>query len=193
CLLQEQKIPCVLGNHELALVQAKAKAYFNQSTREHFAQTEALLSEQSKQFISTWPIKRQEQGMLLVHGCPPDSVTRYLFELQEPELLQALHSMGKTSIAFVGHTHELTLIEISEQGLVQETMVSGTYTLSGTKALVNVGSVGQPRDGDNRAKYVLWEPDSRQLQVRCVAYNIQKTVQGILDLGFPSFYANRLW
>ncbi|MFP4672167.1 MAG: metallophosphoesterase family protein [Desulfohalobiaceae bacterium] len=192
-LLQEEQIPCILGNHELALIQTEAKAYFNSSTREHFAQTEALLSERSRAFISTWPKSRQEYGMLLVHGCPPNLVTRYLFELQEPDLLQAMQGMGDNSIAFVGHTHELMLIQCSAHGLLQETISPGTYNLSGTKALINVGSVGQPRDGDNRAKYVIWEPEARQLQIRGVAYDIQKTAQGILDLGFPSFYANRLW
>lgn len=192
-LLQEQQIPCILGNHELALIQPEARAYFNQSTRQHFAQTMSLLSEHSRVFVSSWPAVRQVKDMLLVHGCPPDSVTRYLFELQEPDLLQALYSLGPLNTAFVGHTHELRLIQSTEQGLFQEDISEGSYSLSCAKTLINIGSVGQPRDGDNRAKYVLWDPEQRQLQVRCVKYDIQKTVQGILDLGFPSFYANRLW
>ncbi|MFO8032505.1 MAG: metallophosphoesterase family protein, partial [Desulfohalobiaceae bacterium] len=114
-LLQEQQIPCILGNHELALVQPEARAYFNQSTRQHFAQTMSLLSERSREFVSTWPAVREIQDMLLVHGCPPDSVTRYLFELQEPDLLQALYSLGPLNTAFVGHTHELRLIQSTEQ------------------------------------------------------------------------------
>lgn len=192
-LLKEQQIPCILGNHELALVQPEARAYFNQSTKKHFAQAMSLLSERSREFISTWPAIRQDKDMLLVHGCPPDSMTRYIFELQEPDLLQALRSMGSINTAFVGHTHDLRLIQSTEQDLFQEGISEGSYTLSCPKALINIGSVGQPRDGDNRAKYILWNPKKRQLQVRCVKYDIQKTVQGILKLGFPSFYANRLW
>ncbi|MFO7878098.1 MAG: metallophosphoesterase family protein [Desulfovermiculus sp.] len=191
-LLQDQNIPCILGNHELALIRSEAKAYFNQSTREHFTQTEALLSEHSREFISTWPVTRREHGMLLVHGCPPDSVTKYLFELNERELFQVMLDMD-TETAFVGHTHELRLVQSSGQDLLQEDISQGTYPLSAEKALINAGSVGQPRDGDNRAKYVLWDPVNRLVQVRCVPYDIQKTAQKILDLGFPRFYADRLW
>ncbi|MFW6142851.1 MAG: metallophosphoesterase family protein [Desulfovermiculus sp.] len=191
-LLQEENIPCILGNHELALIRSEAKAYFNHSTREHFAQTEALLSENSLEFISTWPVNRQEHEMLLVHGCPPDSVTRYLFELNEQELSQVMRDMN-TKTAFVGHTHELRLVQSNGLDLLQEDISQGTYPLSTEKALINVGSVGQPRDGDNRAKYVLWDPVRRWIEVRCVPYDIRKTAQKILDLGFPRFYADRLW
>ena len=191
-LLQKENIPCILGNHELALIRPEAKAYFNQSTRDHFAQTEALLSEHSREFISTWPVKREEHGMLLIHGCPPDSVTKYLVELDEHELFQVLREMNTTT-AFVGHTHELRLVQSNARDLFQEDMSEGSYSLSAEKALINIGSVGQPRDGDNRAKYVLWDPVKRWLQVRCVPYDIQKTAQKILDLGFPRFYADRLW
>ncbi|MFW6106122.1 MAG: metallophosphoesterase family protein [Desulfovermiculus sp.] len=191
-LLQEENIPCILGNHELALIRSEAKACFNHSTREHFAQTEALLSEHSREFISTWPVTRQEHEMLLVHGCPPDSVTRYLFELNEQELSQVMRDMN-TKTAFVGHTHELRLVQSNGLDLLQENIFQGTYPLSAEKALINVGSVGQPRDGDNRAKYVLWDPVRRWIEVRCVPYDIKKTAQKILDLGFPRFYADRLW
>ena len=191
-LLREENIPCILGNHELALIRSEAKAYFNLSTREHFAQTETLLSETSREFISTWPVNRQEHEMLLVHGCPPDLVTKYLFELDEQELIQVMLNMDTTT-AFVGHTHELRLVQSNGLDLLQEDISQGTYPLSTEKALINVGSVGQPRDGDNRAKYVLWDPVKKWIEVRCVPYNIKKTAQKILDLGFPRFYADRLW
>jgi diadenosine tetraphosphatase ApaH/serine/threonine PP2A family protein phosphatase len=119
-------------------------------------------------------------------------VTRYLFELNATELLQIMLDMD-TKTAFVGHTHELRLVQINGRDLLQEDMSEGTYSLSAEKALINVGSVGQPRDGDNRAKYVLWDPVKRWVQVRCVSYDIHKTAQKILDLGFPRFYADRLW
>ena len=81
-LLQKEQIPCILGNHELALIRPEARAYFNQITRKHFAQAITLLTKSSREFISTWPARRQEKDMLLVHGCPPDSISTYLFDLQ---------------------------------------------------------------------------------------------------------------
>ncbi len=191
-LLQKLGVSCVLGNHELALLQSHARYYFNPTARRHFDQVETLISEKSRKFISTWPMSRQVQGMLLVHGCPPDSVNRYIFELDEGELARVMDSMD-SSVAFVGHTHALELIECIDQAVLRQDLIQGDYFLQGEKSLINVGSVGQPRDGDNRAKYVIWEPEKRLLEVRCVKYNIQKTVDGILNLGFPEFYACRLW
>jgi predicted phosphodiesterase len=190
-LLADEGIPCVLGNHELALVQCSAKQHFNEPTRRHFAQTEGLLSKEARAFIATWPRLRREEGMLLVHGCPPDSILTYLFELEDEELREILLDM-EGSIAFVGHTHELVLAELRGEVLERREIGQGRYRLGSEKALVNVGSVGQPRDGDNRAKYVLYDASAAEIEVRFVAYDIEKTIHKILDLGFPEFYANRL-
>jgi diadenosine tetraphosphatase ApaH/serine/threonine PP2A family protein phosphatase len=60
------------------------------------------------------------------------------------------------------------------------------------KYIVNCGSVGQPRDGDSRAKYLLWDLDNRQLEVRFVDYDKKKTMKKIRDRSFPEIYATRL-
>ncbi len=190
-LLAGEKIPCILGNHELALVQSRAKQYFNEPTREHFEKIEALLSWEAREYIAAWPRLRREEGMLLVHGCPPDSILTYLFELEDQELKAAMQEQQE-AIAFVGHTHELELAELHRGELERREMGQGIYRLGSEKSLVNIGSVGQPRDGDNRAKYVLYDESAAEIEVRCVAYDVEKTVQKILDLGFPEFYANRL-
>ncbi len=191
-LLQRLGVSCVLGNHELALLQTHARYYFNSTARQHFAQVERLISEKSRQFISAWPETRREHGMLLVHGCPPDSITRYLFDLAESDFFRVFQEMDDT-VAFVGHTHDLELIQYADSDIRRMELSKGVYLLEGDKAVVNAGSVGQPRDGDNRAKYVIWEPDTRRLEVRFVEYNIKKTVGGIMKRGFPEFYAQRLW
>ncbi len=190
-LLQRLYVPCLLGNHELALLQTHARYYFNKTARQHFARVESLISEKSRQIISTWPAIRREHDMLLVHGCPPDSITRYLFDLAESDFFRVFQEMDD-SVAFVGHTHDLELIQYVDSDIRRSEMTAGVYFLEGDKAVVNVGSVGQPRDGDNRAKYVIWEPDKRRLEVRCVEYNIKKTVRGIMKRGFPEFFAQRL-
>ena len=66
-------------------------------------------------------------------------------------------------------------------------------TLINPNARIKVGSVGQPRDSDNRAKYVIWDSSSRQFDVRYIAYDIAKTAYRTLELGFPEFDARRLW
>ena len=68
-----------------------------------------------------------------------------------------------------------------------------TILEQGMRHLVNIGSVGQPRDGDNRAKYALFDTDSRTLTMRFIKYDIQKTADLIIKHGFNRAFANRLY
>ncbi len=190
-LLHDKDIPCVLGNHELALIQPGVKNYFNDPTREHFDHAVKLLSKYSSEYISTWPRVRKEHDMLLVHGCPPDSVTRYLFDTDEKKLLRIMADV-KQSMVFVGHTHELEMISCTPSEIMRKRISPGPHELKEEKTLVNVGSVGQPRDGDNRAKYVIWDQSEQTIEVFFVEYDIEKTIQGIYDRGFPEYFALRL-
>lgn len=189
--LRDNKIFCVLGNHELAIVQPKFRSYFNPPTRDHFDQARHLLSKDSIKYIFTWPKTRQEHDMLMVHGCPPGSVTRYLYDVNEQSLFRILTCM-KPTMAFVGHTHELEMVNLNSSGISRNNISRGVYSIEGGKVIINAGSVGQPRDGDNSAKYVIWDKEKRVIEVRYVEYDIEKTVKGIQDRGFPEFYAHRL-
>ncbi|MEA1992472.1 MAG: metallophosphoesterase, partial [Thermodesulfobacteriota bacterium] len=68
-----------------------------------------------------------------------------------------------------------------------------TRLQTGQKYIINVGSVGQPRDGNNKAKYVIWDTCSQRIEVRFIPYDIAVTANKILKFGFPDFYARRLW
>ncbi len=190
-LLHEMSISCILGNHELAIVRPGFANLFNQPTRDHFEHARKLLSHQSIDYISTWPEIRNEHDMLLVHGCPPGSVTRYLFDVDKEKLFRILTAVDP-SMAFVGHTHELEIVQCFQSEITRKVISRGVHKVEGDKVLINAGSVGQPRDGDNRAKYVVRDQENHTIEVRFVEYDIEKTVQGILDRGFPEFYARRL-
>jgi diadenosine tetraphosphatase ApaH/serine/threonine PP2A family protein phosphatase len=181
----------VLGNHELALVRPWAGRYFNKPTRRHFRRAKALLSRHSRKHISTWPKKRKSGDLLFVHGCPPGSVGTYLFEMEDAALAAALRRTD-AAIAFVGHTHELEIAELREGRLERRIPGAGRHRLTGNKAVVNIGSVGQPRDGDKRAKYALFDPRTREAEIRCIAYEAEKTARKIRERGFPEAYAQWL-
>ena len=97
-------------------------------------------------------------------------------------------------ICFVGHTHVLEIIQFDGKVITRSRLSEGLFLLEAEHHyIVNVGSVGQPRDGDNRAKYVIWDTSSSHVDVRFVAYDIAKTASKILELGFGEFNAQRLW
>ncbi|MFP5211865.1 MAG: metallophosphoesterase family protein [Acidobacteriota bacterium] len=191
-LMKELGIPSVMGNHELALVNPRYGARFNPSARLSLEITRGLLSEESLASLFALKHSMVSGECLCVHGFPPHSAVTYLFEVSDETLRKNLTTM-KQDICFVGHTHELGLATVDGSHLDRKNLSQGPIRLKeGIRHLVNVGSVGQPRDGDNRAKYVLWNDESRILDVRFVPYDIERTARKIIELGFPSINATRL-
>lgn len=199
-LLRERGALSVLGNHELGLVEAAARGWFNPQARKALDRTRALLSAESLEYFQTLPRALEHRGALCVHGCPPALVTKYLYELDDSGLREAF-GLYTNPLCFVGHTHELGCISLLPgQGrgkIARKALGKGPLVLNPlARHLVNAGAVGQPRDGDNRAKYILWEPEPDgpgRLDVRFVPYDIAKTAAGIIEKGLPTVYADRLW
>lgn len=191
--LQTLAVPSVMGNHELGLVDPSSHPWFNKSALTSLLITRRLLSDPSLESIAGLPATRIVEGALFVHGCPPEAISRYVFELSNSEMTALMQDLEQ-DLCFVGHTHVLSLY-IHDGAQVEETPLrEGVLELTGARRfLVNAGSVGQPRDGDNRAKYLIWMPSEGCLEVRCVAYDIAKTAARILERGLPRFNADRLW
>jgi predicted phosphodiesterase len=186
-------IPWVMGNHELGLVDPSYLDWFNKPTRTSLLITRRLLSEESLNYFKGLNNFLSDQDCRFVHGFPPDSITTYLYEVPDPEIRRILTALPER-ICFIGHTHDLHLIASADQGLTHLPFKRGVFSLrEGVKYLVNVGSVGQPRDGNNQAKYVIWDSRTSTLELRYVTYNIAKTAEKILGLDFPEYNARRLF
>ncbi len=188
--VRERGAECCMGNHELGVAFRRERSWFNPTARKGLAITAELLSPDSLAFIAALPRFLRLEGARFVHGFPPDSVTTYLYASSEAEILDWF-ARGE-NLTFVGHTHELALVESGEHGLVRRTL--GRESVAPVRpCLVNVGSVGQPRDGNNNAKYLLWDTDSGAVTVRFAPYDIGLTVSKIHGRGFPDYFATRLW
>ena len=95
---------------------------------------------------------------------------------------------------FVGHTHDLLAVSWDGYNLKRDPILNKDYKLQpGLQYIINSGSVGQPRDGDNRAKYILWHTDSNSIETIQVPYDFKTTSRKIKERGFPEAYALRLW
>lgn len=193
-LLRAQGIPSVMGNHELGLVDPDVLARFNPSARRSLEITRALISQATLDYCRDLPLFLSAHGRRFVHGLPPESPIRYLFEVRGRELAAIMQKLPEP-VCFVGHTHELSLVVLDPDGQARsrELPIGLTILPPGRRVLVNAGSVGQPRDGDNRAKYLVHDDEEGSVEVRAVAYDIAKTVRAILERGFPDFNASRLW
>lgn len=191
-LLRERGVQCTMGNHEQGLINIHYLRRFNQPAADALRKTREMISEETYQWLVSRPKSLTVHGCRLVHGLPPDSVNEYLYKYARR--MDDVFRWFAEDVCFVGHTHDLIRyaygVGVSEERQIDE----GEQALEkDARHLVNIGSVGQPRDGDNRAKYVVFEPAARLLTLRCVTYDIKKTADLISKHGFHRAFGDRLW
>ena len=190
--LRALNIPSVLGNHELAVKDSEFLSWFNPAARKSLTTTIGMLGAESLDFISGLPSHRVTHDIRLVHGFPPDSPTTYLFQVPAKTKKRTLIDLPER-ICFLGHTHVLEIIANSGTDLVEIEFRYGVISLDpALKYFINVGSVGQPRDGDIRAKYVIWDSTENTLDIRCVPYDAHTAANKIRAAGLPEQHARRL-
>ncbi len=191
--VEARQISSVIGNHELAVIQPKFLKWFNPVARKSMEKSLPLLSDQSLSYISKQKSHFVTHGCRFVHGFPPDSALIYMFQVSDHRKKLALKNM-KENICFVGHTHMLEMISYNGLSCDTSTLPDGITSLENEeKYIFNIGSVGQPRDGDNRAKYALWDISRHTLEVRSVPYDIGAVVDKMKKAGLPKEHARRLW
>jgi diadenosine tetraphosphatase ApaH/serine/threonine PP2A family protein phosphatase len=191
-LLREGGILSIQGNHELGVVQPKYRRWFNPQSRQALDRTHELISTETMAYIRELPPSLSRHGCLFVHGLPPASAFSYLFEIALDEMA-AIFSGFTEAVAFIGHTHELEIVSWRDGQATRNALGQGSLRLDRSRRhIVNIGAVGQPRDGDNRAKYVLWDTQTWTLTVRFVTYDIEAAMAGFKRAGMPEQYARRL-
>ncbi len=191
--LKQDKIPSVLGNHERALVDEKFCKPFNPSAKKALLINKQLLSQASIDHISTLAPFLICHGARFVHGVPPDLVDQYVFKTKKASLIHIMDTL-KELISFVGHTHELMVYELGPPGLKKGLKKKSfekkrVFLAKEYKYIINTGSVGQPRDGYNKAKYVIWDSMANTIEPRFVSYEVRSVVEKMKKVGIPIQYA----
>jgi predicted phosphodiesterase len=189
----KRNIPTTIGNHEMAIIDDRYLRWFNPKARASIEKTKSMLSRASIDYIRTLSRSHVIEQCRCVHGYPPDSVRAYLFQKAPQALIKTFKAMAE-SVCFVGHTHDLELVEFDGRQVERKPLGQGITRLDNQhRYIVNVGSVGQPRDGNNNAKYAIYDTQSHELEIRFVTYDIAATVAKIKAAGLPESHANRLW
>lgn len=189
----EKGIAGVMGNHELATLEDARLEEMSDDARASILITRTLVSDSTLALIKKLPRYRILEDMRFVHGMPPDSATTYLNWVGDGEIAERMKAVPQRTI-FVGHTHRPIGYSLDAIGLDVMVLQAGKTRLrSYSRHLVNVGSVGQPRDGDDRAKYVIYDTEADEVDLRYVAYDVRKTADRIVALGFPKYNAQRLF
>jgi predicted phosphodiesterase len=197
-LLLERRIPCVMGNHELGVLGRLNLAWFNILAQQSVLITRSLLTLEALGYLAGLPASLSLAGSLYVHGFPPDSITTYLYSVSDFRLRKVFTTLEER-ISFVGHTHLLEIIGFGGESITGESITHAPLRKGVTalepdrKYIVNAGSVGQPRDGNRNAKYVIWDTDQDALEARFIPYDVAATAEKIRQAGLPELFARRLW
>jgi predicted phosphodiesterase len=192
--LRDHRVLSVMGNHELGLVSRSYRNRLHATARESLNITRALLSPASLAWLEVLPAFHLDGTARFVHGCPPQSITVYLYAPTENRLRRLFASYPER-LCFAGHTHDFGFYQ--QEGIA---ITSGQWQVEQKKMepraryLFLPGSVGQPRDSLSwHAKYMLWDQEAATIEVRAVVYDVQTTIRLLGERGFPVTNAKRLF
>lgn len=180
---------CVAGNHDWAVLGKFDLHRFNPFARDSVLWTREHLSAQSRTVMEGWPLLYRNDPLMMVHS-----------DLQAPEEFGYLLDVGDAEltfgwmdrpVCFIGHTHVPMIFEEAKQEIVRLDE-EHLDMQPGARYIINVGSVGQPRDGDSRAAYVILDTDAGTIHFKRVEYDIPTAQEKIIRAGLPSILADRL-
>lgn len=187
-IIRKMGMPCVKGNHDEYCSTDGALDDFNPHAAEAVNWTRAQLAEEDRQWLRDLKYVRMVTSFSIVHATL-DGPQRWGYVFDK---LAAAASMTyqTTSVCFFGHTH----VPVA---FMRDTVVrGGTYSKfkvePGKKYFVNVGAVGQPRDNNPKAAYVVYDMDEATIELRRLDYDIAAAQKKILDAGLPERLAERL-
>ena len=181
----------ILGNHDLALLEKAYQEGFTPKARQALTWTRSVLFDPSSPrvgnhihtFYERFVETHREDGVLYVHGSPRRPVEEYIFpgDITFPAKMSALFRLVER-VCFVGHTH-LPGIFLEELTFIPPQEVPEGFELPAEeKAIVNIGSVGQPRDGNPAASYLIFERTEAgplRVEFRRVPYDVEVTMARI--------------
>ena len=188
-IVRELGCPIVMGNHDHYVSSRQNLDDFNPHAAAVIEWTRKQLSMEEIYFLRNLPFAKTALGITLVHATMdnPEGFG-YVFDHLQAES-HFCHQV--TPLCFHGHTH---------CPMIYEKQIGGVYRIDaqdfklpiGRKYFINVGSVGQPRDGDPRASYVIYDPKSRCVRFRRLEYDVQAAQARVRAAGLPERLAERL-
>ncbi|MFC1667891.1 metallophosphoesterase family protein [Chlamydiota bacterium] len=180
---------CIAGNHDYAVCKMTDTINFNEVANKAIEWTREVLPKKAISFLGNLEYSMEFDDFAIVHSSFffPEK-WGYVFTIQEAFLNFQIQN---TEIAFIGHSH-VPGIFISYNNMIQSYNPANIVIEDDRKYLINVGSVGQPRDNNPLACYVIFDSDRRTVEFRRVSYNIDRTKEKIMRVGLPEFLAQRL-
>jgi diadenosine tetraphosphatase ApaH/serine/threonine PP2A family protein phosphatase len=192
CVAKIRKVSActILGNHDNVMIGRELPEYFNSNALKTIEWTKAHISEDSINFLKTLPYMAEENNMLFVHASPK-SPADWFYVTGLDDAVDAFDFFTQ-ELCFIGHTH-CPIIVVRESNGSYRVVDDSTCKLNkGERALINVGSVGQPRDRDPRASWCLYNSSTKEIELMRVNYDVESIQKVMQAKDFPPFLIHRL-
>jgi len=184
----------ILGNHDAAVAGRMDYSYYYEAAREALDWHASELTSENMQWLKELPYKHRLEGVgvYLCHGSPVRlEEFEYIFAPdQAAECLPIWNDLGHLTL--IGHSH-LCKVFALRPGEVEELPPEDFQLEEGTKYIVSVGSVGQPRDYDNRASYTVYDSDTKTFFFKRIEYDIEGAASKIFDAKLERNFGQRLF
>ena len=193
-IVRELSEATVLGNHDAAVAGRMDYSYYYDAARSVLDNHAAVLTDKNMAWLQRLPYRypMDDLDMQLCHGSPvnPEEFDYVFAPEQARELLPHVESLPQ--VTFIGHSH-LAKVFALEEDEVSEVTATRFRLRPGATYIISVGSVGQPRDYDNRACFAIFDTERREFELRRTEYDIESAAQKIFDLRLSRNFGNRLF
>jgi len=191
-LIRELAAFTILGNHDAAVAGRMDYSYYYDAARNALDLHASQLSPENMQWLKDLPYEQREQDLLFCHGSPLNQEEfEYIFSPEQAaRCLEIWDELG--TVTFIGHSHLCKSFALTRSEVFE--VVAPKFVIRPDhKYIISVGSVGQPRDYDNRASYTVYDSDEKTFEFKRIAYDIDAAAQKIFDSNLEANFGNRLF
>ncbi len=180
----------LMGNHDYAALGLMDTYYFNHYAVESIDWTKHSLSEKTIEIMSDFELTAEVDDIFLAHSSPkePDR-WHYILDMDD---VRENFNFFKSKICLVGHTHRPFIVALNEDGNCVISHKQEEKVYPDKKYLINIGSVGQPRDGDPRSAYLIYDDEENIVRSKRVSYDLSNTQKLMAEHGLPEYLIERL-
>jgi predicted phosphodiesterase len=186
--VRELECPTVKGNHDEQASISTSSTDFNELAERAIKWTRDKLTEKDKQWLRDLPFQKRVRDFTIVHATL-DTPAKWGYVFNNLDAA-ASFTYQRTTVCFFGHTH-VPMVFIRDEGVRREP-IDHVRIGPASKYFINVGSVGQPRDGNWRAAYCVYDIENNVVQQQRVKYDLATAQKKVIEAGLPRMLAERL-
>ena len=179
---------CIAGNHDHAVVDLTDSTFFNSNAKAAVEWSKKALKKKHKSFLKNLPMVKTIKEITMVHSSL-DSPEAWRYILNDEDADRNME-LFEGLICFIGHSHVPCIFQERHNSRALLDFLK-TFTIK-EKTIINVGSVGQPRDGDPRASYVIYDTTAKIVSFEKVKYDIKSAQKRIMNAKLPKVLSVRL-